>query len=670
MKNLEDIFYHEAVENINQLEENLLSAKETEKHNEIIDSIFRIVHSLKGSAAIFDFQNISALSHHFENLFSDLRKKNSLLSDEIIQIGLQTCDIFRILLEKKENTEIQNQIDQIQKKISYLTQKKALFTETEHSQQISEEKKLYIINFTPQIDILKDGTNPLFLLEELHEYGDTLVLSHQNLPKLSHFAIENCYYQWQAFVYSAEQKTVFRDVFLFVSKEHKINIESMLPPENFDFTLFEEKIKAAYKNQSFLSINKIEDILQNAHKKIALEEKIDRFKQESKITTLNVDSSQIDTLFNIMSEIIIHQTYLNSLAEQINLPQLKSSAKEIDDLSRRLRETVYDISLVPFKAIIARLKRLIFDLSINTGKQIKFEINDANIKLDKTLLDNIIDPIIHLLRNAVDHGIESPKERIKKEKSPEGKISLKLEQSNKELTICISDDGNGINLPKIKKRAIEKSLISPDNKLTDQDLIQLIFRPGFTTAENITKISGRGVGMDVVQKNIEKLRGNIEVETKENTGTNFIIKLPLSMAIQDGLIFTTGSYKMVLPSQQVFYFASIKKEELTKIYKNVILFKNEEIPIYNMAQFLQVKQKKRNAYYLLILNEHGQKNALIVDNIIGFKQFVIKSLGKYYQRLSFLSGVTSLGNGEIALFLDAERLLSFIKSRMKVNLEI
>jgi len=674
MKNLEDIFYTETTENLNKLEEQLLKAQDETNHEELINDIFRIVHSIKGSASIFGYNKISDLSHRLESIFTILRNQKTKLVDELIDIILKATDLMKIFLEKKESEDSIIQFEFIKDKIEKYQKKIGIEEKSTIQEKHIQDKKLYLINFFPDKSLFKNGTNPLFLFEELTEYGETLVLSHEKIPGINNLKPDECFYNWQVFIYSEENDTIFKDVFLFVSDEHQLDIETILLPDKFNFSIFSQNINNAYTNGKIFNLKEIESIVESSvkelkNKKLVVEDKINRFKKASIISTLNVKATEIDKLFNIMSEIIIQQTHLNIIADQLDIPKLSIAAKEIDNLSRSLRETVYDISLVPFNAIISRLKRLIFDLTTATGKKVKFEISDDNIKLDKTLLDNIIDPLIHLLRNCVDHGIEKSHERKLLGKPPEGKISLSLFQDNNNLTIIIKDDGKGIDLEKVQKRALEKNIITTEDTISEEDLIQLIFRPGFSTAENVTNISGRGVGMDVVQKNIEKLRGSIRVNTKKNTGTEFTISLPLSLAIQDGLLFTLGTQKFALPAQQVINFASIKKQDLNKIYKDVYLYKNKEIPIFYLSEKLNIEAKKLEEYYMLLINDKTGDNALIVDNIVGFRQFVVKSIGKYYQKLPFYTGASSLGEGEIAFFIDAERLLSFIKNKIELKIE-
>lgn len=674
MKNLEDIFYNETNENLNKLEDKLLNAQDENNHEELINDIFRIVHSIKGSASIYGFDKISDLSHRLESVFSILRNQKTKLVDELIDIVLKATDLMKIFLDKKATEDSIIQFEFIKNKIEKYQNKIGTKEKNTLQKNHIKDKKLYLINFFPDKNLYKNGTNPLFLFDELTEYGETIVLSHEKIPGINNLNPEECFYNWQVFVYSEENDIIFKDVFLFVSEEHQLKIENILLPDKFEFPVFSQNINNAYINGKIFNSKEIESIVESSvkelkNKKLVVEDKINRFKKASVINTLNVKATEIDKLFNIMSEIIIQQTHLNMIADQLDIPKLSVTAKEIDSLSRNLRETVYDISLVPFSAIISRLKRLIFDLTTTTGKKVKFEISDDNIKLDKTLLDNIIDPLVHLLRNCVDHGIEKSSERKLLGKPPEGKISLSLSQDNNNLTIIIKDDGKGIDFEKVQKRALEKNIITTKDNISKDELIQLIFKPGFSTVENVTNISGRGVGMDVVQKNIEKLRGKIRVNTKKNEGTEFKINLPLSLAIQDGLLFTLGTQKFALPAHQIVNFASIKKQDLNKIYKDVYLYKNKEIPTFYLSEKLNIKSEKLDKYYMLLINDKTGENALIVDNIVGFRQFVIKSIGRYYQKLPFYTGASSLGEGEIAFFIDADRLLSFIKNRVEIKTE-
>jgi two-component system chemotaxis sensor kinase CheA len=666
MEELKKKYYEEASQLINDLEDAFLRVSEI-GHENTINTVFRAVHSLKGGASIFGFDAVTEFSHHLENLFSNLRNNYSEVSAEIISLGLTASDILRKLLDNEIDDVLNAKIEEIRTQITYLIG---------NSDQIKQEKtemalaqfKLYSIDFAPKTNLFANGTNPLFILEEISSLGKSDVIYRLNLPSKENYHYEECYSAWHIFLLSTADIENIQDIFLFVVDEHTVEIEEFKISDQFNFKKFTQLIKQQSNTDDIIEHDIIQKAIDDASsikkiKKEDLEKKLSNFSKANKITSVRVDNEKIDALLNIMSEIVIQQASLNLFSVELKDANLVKITARLDALTKQLRETVFDISLIPFSETISRFKRLIFELSQVTGKEINFKVSGEQIELDKNLIETIIDPLIHLIRNCVDHGIEMPQERIAQGKSSEGLLSLDIQQRGEDIILVLSDDGRGMDLDKIRQRAIQKELITQESKVSKEELLQFVFLPGFSTAENVTEISGRGVGMDVVRQNIEVLRGSIRLSTEKGKGTEFLIHLPVTVSIQDGFIFSVGQTKFILPAQQVINFSSLSKKQLNEIYKNLIDYNGKEIQVYHIGDELKIESSIVDVQYMLILQKEEREIAIIVDQIFNKQQFVIKPIGMYYKNLYFLTGATILGNGEIALIIDSARLLDFLKNK-------
>jgi len=668
MKELKQKYYEEASQLINDLEDAFLNVNEL-GHENTINTVFRAVHSLKGGASIFGFEPVTDFSHDLENLFSTLRNNKAQVSSEIISIGLASSDILRKLLNDESGEELDEKILEVKQKINvFFMEENPLVPETNNFPK-SEQHKLFYIEFSPNFQLFSNGTNPLYILDELSNLGKYHPLYYLDLPpKIDEYRSFNCYSSWKIFLLTEAELVNIEDIFLFVIEEHQIEIFEHKISDMFNFNKFIRLIDELYLAKKSINNIIVSDTINQASsvhkiKKEDLEKKLSNFSKANKITSVRVDNEKIDALLNIMSEIVIEQASLNLFSFELKDSQLGKIASRLDTLTKQLRETVFDISLIPFSETISRFRRLIFELSQATGKEINFKVNGEQIELDKNLIETIIDPLIHLIRNCVDHGIEMPQERVKLGKTTEGLILLDIQQRGEDIIIRLADDGRGIDLEKVKSRAIQKDIINHDSKLSNEELLQLVFLPGFSTADNVTEISGRGVGMDVVRQNIELLRGSIKLNTEAGKGTEFLIRLPVTVSIQDGFIFSVGHTKFIIPAQQVLNFSSVTKENMSKIYKNLIAHHETEIPVYNLSDELKIIADNVDIKYMLILQKDEHQIAIIVDHIFNKQQFVIKSIGKYYKNLYFLTGATILGNGEIALIIDSSRLLDFLKNK-------
>jgi two-component system chemotaxis sensor kinase CheA len=385
-------------------------------------------------------------------------------------------------------------------------------------------------------------------------------------------------------------------------------------------------------------------------------------------STVKVPSDRLDKLVNLVGELVIVQARLSQTSSVKNEPILSSIAEEIEHLTRDLQDSTLSIRMLPIGSTFSRFKRLVRDLSAELGKDIELTTDGAETELDKTVIDKLNDPLVHLIRNSIDHGIEPPEVRDAIGKPEKGIVHLAASHSGANVLITIRDDGAGLNPRVLKLKAIEKGMISPDAELTDKEAFNLIFQPGFSTAEKITSVSGRGVGMDVVRKCIDSLQGSIDVTSQEGVGTTIALKLPLTMAIIEGLLVNIGEENYVLPLSAVEECVELSKKEVDNAHgRHIINIRGEIVPYVRLRDMFRIKGDRRVLEQIVIARINGERTGFVVDSVIGQHQTVIKNLGIVYRKAKGLSGATILGDGSVALILDIQQLVDMAKTNEKIT---
>ena len=359
---------------------------------------------------------------------------------------------------------------------------------------------------------------------------------------------------------------------------------------------------------------------------------------------------------NLVSELITTQARLSVFVENQPNPELEAITENLQKLSKQLRDNAFELSVLPLQTVVVRFQRLIRDLSQQFNKNVEFKTKGTSTELDKRIIENLIDPILHLIRNCIDHGIETVEERKKLDKDEVGIIFLKAYYSGTNVFLQVGDDGRGINVEKIKKSAIKKGFLSNEIKYSKEEIIKVIFEPGFTTAETISEISGRGVGLDVVRRTVADLRGEITVDTKKNEGTTFTIKLPLTLSIIDGLLVEIGKEKYVIPMNIISKIYEIKHQKLAESHYNILELDNQQIPYFYLREEFKVKMEVPKTEQVLVVFADNRAIGIVVDRVIGENQAVLKPLGKMYKDLQIFSGATILGDGTVALVMDVFKI--------------
>ena len=435
-------------------------------------------------------------------------------------------------------------------------------------------------------------------------------------------------------------------------------IEPLLDcPQDFPFDL--DKIKTLAEAITALEKAKNESAAaENAAKTNSGDEHIKKFTKESSISGIRVASEKIDILMNLVSELITTQAGLNLYAEKNKDAELTRITENLENISRQLRDTAFSITLIPIDYLVVRFRRLVRDLSREVGKEIEFEARGAETELDKTLIEGISEPLMHILRNSIDHGIETAKERQAAGKPPAGKIILQAYYSGSQVVIAVTDDGAGMDPKKIKKKAIEKGLIPSDAQLSDKEAIDLIFMPGFSTSETVTNISGRGVGMDVVKRKVSDIRGTVQVSSSLGEGTTITIKLPLTLSIIDGMLVRIADVDYIIPLSVIDTIFAVEHEKIVASFQNVINIEGSQYPFYYLRDEFGLTDSAPAKEEIIMVKYEDRKIGIVVDNITGEYQAVLKPLGKLYRNQDIFSGASILGDGTVALVLDTHKVIN------------
>jgi two-component system chemotaxis sensor kinase CheA len=695
-------FLEEAHELIGDLEDSLLKLEEQPNDKEAINRVFRVMHTLKGSGGMFGFTLVSDFTHHLENIYYKIRNNEIQLTTEILTLTLKSVDLIKALLKSPEissletkNTykllveEIKNASNGTQK-----TQKSESPQKTKIRTDISpgEGENTFYIHFQPDANILLDGTNPLYLIDELISLGQAIVVANTSeIPTVNTLSPDHCYVSWEILLATNAHIQDISDVFIFVEGESKIEIQLISPCNVLEYPEFINTVDAFRKQKHLFELDKLIALGETVEKQtppkqeeapkatgeynnqkpksVIQEPSIQKEPiqieevQENKpnvFSTIRVSSIKVETLMNLVSEMVTSQARLNLLSDQIKSPELADAIEHLEKLTRQLRDNAFEISLIPIESMVTRFKRLIRDLASELNKEVNFIAEGTETELDKTIIENLNDPLMHIFRNAIDHGIEDAETRKKNGKPAIGTIKLKSFYSGTNVIIQIIDDGKGINPDIIRQKAIEKGLISDEDILSQNAIFDLITQPGFSTASTITDISGRGVGMDVVKKNIQKIQGELIIESKPGRGTTFTLKLPLTLSIIDGLIVSVENTPYIIPILNIDKIRPITHSYLKETFNNTIVLDNEQLPFIYLRERFEIPSTAPAREQVVVVYFENKKMGIVIDKVEKQSQVVVKSIGKRFHHLDIISGASILGNGKVALVLDTNKIISTI----------
>lgn len=673
MDKLKAIFITEAQELIGDLERALLDFEKDLQNKKSVQEIFRVMHTLKGSASMFGFDTLSALTHDIETIYDAIRDGRASATHEVLDVTLQSVDHLQKLIydQNLQNPELATIHHHLLEEIKRIS---ATFITGEVQVQSVHESGLatYYIYCKPASHIFKNGTNPLFLIDDLAALGNAIVLPHMDLlPAFEDLEPDSCYTSFEVILATTKSYDDIKDVFIFVEDNCEIVIDKIAGTDLLQQPTFCNTI---INQQNFNTAPYGIEIVKRIAQTSVIESTNESKRAESVAaftkgeSSIRVSSDKLDELMNLVSELVTSQARLSLLAEQHGLVELASVSENMEKITRRLRDNAFNICLVPIESLVIRFQRLVRDLSKELKKEIEFIAEGTETELDRSIIEKVTDPILHILRNCLDHGIEAPEERINKGKKRTGRILLKARHAGTSVIIEIKDDGRGIDLQKVRKKAIVKKLINEDAVLSEQETINLIFAPGFSTADKITDVSGRGVGMDIVKKNIESIHGEVLLKSVAGQGTTIAIKLPLTLSIMDGMLVQIGSSKYILPLGVIDKCFELETKKITRSISQKHIFDGALLPVFNLHEVFQEASHGNDITQVIKINYDQFPVCITVDQVIGEYQAVMKPLGDLYTEQDEFSGATILGDGSVALVIDTDKLIKqLIENALELN---
>ena len=703
-----EVFIDESFEGLETMEAELLNLEPGDVESEIINNIFRAAHSIKGGSGTFGFNAIAEFTHEIETLLDQIRNGERELAANHVDLMLKSIDCLRDMLRAIQNDEPQESEDAVQ-----LTQQfRAILADetpdpsgTDSGSDGSVESTAPVatkvtnildITFAPEPHLFKTGNEPLFIFEDLAEFGDMEVVANvDKIPQLNELVSEDCYFSWNITLDTSSSAEEVQRVFEWVEDDAKIEIKVVAQ--------FEEEIEVDSEldalsdsdGQSSSPIQSAEPVSSGpanadnnadhtadsapsnttpikpdsaskpeAPKKefrpVASKQKsTDKAKSDS--SSIRVGTDKVDSLINMVGELVITQAMLNELGEDdqfdhSKLVALREGLAQLAHNTRDLQESVMRIRMLPISFVFSRFPRLVRDISQKLDKQVELKLLGEGTELDKTVMEKISDPMVHLIRNSLDHGLETTSERIEAGKPETGNVTLNAYHQGGNIVIEIIDDGRGLNTQKIKQKAIDNGLIEETDVLSDQEINELIFQPGFSTADEVSDISGRGVGMDVVKRNINALNGTVEVASEPGVGSTFTIRLPLTLAILDGQLVKVGDNIYIIPLVSIVESLQIDRSKVNSVGGgvDVLRLREEYIPILRLHQLFNHPEASQSLDdgLLVVVESDNEKVGLLVDDLLAQQQFVIKSLEANYKKVDGISGATILGSGSISLIID------------------
>jgi len=685
-------FRIEAEELLSEVEECVLIIEDNPNDMDTLNRLFRAMHTIKGSGSMFGFTAVASFTHHVETVLDKVRDGSIPVSRTLIDLILASRDqISRLMNSSEENSELDRQ--ECQQIIDGL--RELLDTDCSDHQEIdsspSERKNVvstYRIRFAPSSDIFASGNDPALLLDEIRELGECEVVAQtDNIPSLNDLNPEECFISWEIVLTTEKDENAIKDVFIFVEDSCKIEIQkigdrSSISAESTLPRIGEILVDRGDATQQdvveALSLQpKVGQLLVDtgvvSHDKVTaalLEQKaLERQQVSAKNDTIRVPSDKLDKLVNLVGELVIVHAQLAQVASLTGAVELDTPVEEVGRLTADLRDIVLNIRMMPIGATFSRFRRLVRDMSMELGKQIDLVAEGAETEMDKTVIDRLGDPLVHIIRNCVDHGIELPDERVAAGKPRNGIIRLEATHTGASIVITIEDDGKGLDTDLIRRLAVEKGLIAEDAELSEQQVLYLIFVPGFSTAARVTNVSGRGVGMDVVKREIDALRGSVSVSSSRGKGTKIQLTLPLTLAIIEGLMVDVGAERYVVPLSEVEECLELTDDRyaLSK-GRNVIQVRGEPIPIVRLREVFGSQSEIPSLEETVVVRTAEGRFGIVVDRVIGHHQTVIKSLVNTYKDVASISGATILGDGTVALILDTAGLRTLADSEKSVTM--
>lgn len=645
-----DTFRQEAQELLEQLEQILLDLARSPENAELVDSTFRALHTIKGSGSMFGFDAVAGFTHHVESAFDLVRKGKVAMTAALADIALAGKDHIRNLIERPESADAatgQAILARLEATVGGHGSGTADSPKPMEAAPVAApttRTTKWRVQFRLPVDALATGTNPLLLVDELRSLGKAMVTPLlDKIPPLEALNATECHIGWDIELETDKPKSAIEDVFLFVMDEMELKIEPLDAPAPV-------AVAVAAAPATAQSAPKAPPPAQPA-----------------KATTeplkgggsIRVPAERLDNLMDRVGELVIAQSRLKQIAAASQDSEFKSISEEIERLALELRDTTMGVRMVPIAQLFGRFRRLVHDLAVELGKEITLTTSGEETELDKTVIERLNDPLVHLIRNSIDHGLEPPEQRTAAGKSAQGHIHLSARHTGDKVLISITDDGKGLDRARIRARAEENGLIAPGAELSDSELFQVIFQPGFSTAQAVTNLSGRGVGMDVVKRTLDALRGSIDIASAAGKGTEITLRLPLTLAIIDGLLVRIGQGRYVIPLSAVEECVELPPVRENRANgSNFLNIRGDLVPFLRLREMFNATTPPDKYQKVVVVSSNDMRVGLVVDQVIGDHQTVIKSLSKLHAGVGTFSGATILGDGTVALILEIAHLVA------------
>lgn len=712
-------FREEAYELLNALEGDLLELEEKPDSRDEISSVFRSMHTIKGSAAMFGFQHISEFAHSIENKLDEVRDGAIPVTQELIDLVLKARDHIRLLLEEDDPppSDLQRASEAIVAAVRGLgtpgpaspeapaepgdtrnigadeAEPEASAGEVPESETFSEEldhRVTYRVEFRPKPDIYLSGSRPLLLLQELSELGDYSAVAYTDgVPALDELDPEQCLMSWDAFVTTTKRRNTLEDIFLFVqdTAEVRISVADEFPDEEEAPSprlgeilrqrgaadeLVIEQVAGKQRRLGELLVEKGVDpqAIEGALKEQQhVSKSRERAHEDLAASSIRVNAEKLDSLVDLVGELVTLQARLSQVAGEVQRSDLTTVAEGVERLTNELRDSTMSIRMVPIGTTFSRFRRVVRDLGQELGKEVEMATSGGETELDKTVIDRLNEPLVHIIRNSIDHGLESPEEREAAGKARKGTLELSAEHVGASVVIRVSDDGKGFNRDAIVRQARERGVLDANAEPSDEEAYNLVFEAGFTTVDAVTSVSGRGVGMDVVKREIEGFGGSVSIESSSGAGSSVVLTIPLTLAIIDGLLVEIADESYVFPLSAVDECIELTAEQRGRDgQQDIINNRGEVLPFVRMRDVFGFGESDQSIEQVVVVNTPTGKVGYVVDDIVGDFQTVIKNLGKLYRDIETISGATILGDGSVAFIIDIQRLSAIVsRSRQTVT---
>ncbi len=686
-----DVFYEEAAELLADIESALLELEEQPGDSEIIARIFRAMHTIKGSGAMFGFEDVANFTHHVETLLDRVRNGTVPVTRNLIDLVLASRDQISAMLEatrggnpygEEESARIIAGLGSLMSgDTSPIPQAKPL----DNKKDIKEGRTaIWHVRFRPSRDAFSRGMDPAVLLDDLRELGECRVTAHtEDIPPFNDVDPELCYLFWDIIITTDKGLDAIKGIFIFVEDESEITIRPVgdagggaegagkkligeILVERGDIN--EADIQSVLKEKKLIGEMLVEKGAVTPSKveaALAEQKTVEKHIASEKLASVRVPAEKLDKPVNLVGEMVITQATLAQASLSVGAPELAGPVEVMERLTSELRDIVMGVRMMPIGSTFSKFKRLVRDLSIQVGKEVELITEGGETELDKNVIDRLNDPLVHLIRNSIDHGIELPDQREAAGKPRGGAVRLAASHSGDKVVITVEDDGKGLDGEAIREKAVSLGLAEPDTELTDSELYSLIFLPGFSTARKVTSISGRGVGMDVVKKEIDSLRGTVEISSERGCGSRFTVSLPLTLAIIDGLLVSADENRYVIPLSFIEECVELSAEERARSHgRELANVRGELVPYIPLRKFFRIDGPVPGLEHMVIVRVNGSRVGILADRVVGDYQTVIKSLGKTYEKAEGLSGATILGDGRVALIIDVPKLVKSVEEEV------